>query len=109
DPYVSFGWLPAGISVVEGGTSRGMVWLNAGRKRDFPPEVSLGVYAAGQCHIAIAGRVTRRSAGPQAGPAPSPGTRELKCSTPLGPPTMPITGRAPAIHGHRAFWASDYL
>jgi hypothetical protein len=109
DPYVSFGWLPAGISVVEGGTSRGMVWLSAARKRYTPPVISLAVYAAGKCHLTTAGPATRKSAVPQAGPAPSPGAKELKCSTPLGRPTMPVTGRAPAIHGHRAFWGQGWL
>ena len=51
----------------------------------------LGVYAAGQCHLT--------------GPA-----GELKCSAPtLGGLTARITGRAPAIRGHRAFWADPYL
>jgi hypothetical protein len=108
-PYLSFGWLPAGDKLVEGGTSLGMVWLSAGPKPFTPQDFELDVYAAGKCHLTVAGPATHTSAVPQAGPAPSPGTKELKCSTPLGPPTMPITGRAPAIHGHRAFWGQGWL
>ena len=68
-----------------------MVWLNAGRKLDAPSNGTLSVYAAGQCHLT--------------GPA-----GELKCSTPaLAGLTARITGRAPAVRGHRAFWASGYL
>jgi len=74
---------------VEGGTSRQVVWLNAAPKPDSALEWSLDVYAAGQCRlIAHSG--------------------ELKCRAPEGI-TAHITGRAPAVHGHRAFWASPFL
>ena len=105
DPYLSFGWQPPGVSVIEGGTSRQLVWLNAARKVDSPKEWSAGVYAAGQCHLtsrAAAGHRAPAAPAPSAGPA---GTGpELKCRAPEGI-TADITGRAPAVAGHRAFWA----
>jgi len=109
-PYLSFGWLPAGYKLVEGGTSRGVVWLNAGDKLgSLEGALSLTVYAAGKCHLTTARPGTHKSAAPLSLPTPAPGTRELKCSTPEGPPITPITGRAPAINGHRAFWGSGWL
>jgi hypothetical protein len=90
-PYLSFGWLPAGIRLVAGDTRPEVVALVAGRKLYALSNWGLSVYAAGQCHLT--------------GPA-----GELKCSTPaLGGLTARITGRAPAVRGHRAFWAGPYL
>ena len=90
-PYLSFGWLPAGNRLVAGDARPEVVALVAGRKLYALSNWDLSVYAAGQCHLT--------------GPA-----GELKCSTPaLAGLTARITGRAPAIRGHRAFWASGYL
>jgi len=90
-PYLSFGWLPAGDSLLAGGVRPEATYLTAGRTIDAPSTWDLVVYAAGQCHLT--------------GPA-----RELKCSTPaLEGLTARITGRAPAVGGHRAFWAGPYL
>ncbi len=109
-PYLSFGWLPAGISMVEGGTGRQMVWLNAAPKLDSPPEWSVTVDAAGKCHLTTAPSGTRTSTAPQPGPSIPAGAKELKCSTPAqkGYP-LQITGRAPAVGGHRAFWGGAKL
>jgi hypothetical protein len=90
-PYLSFGWLPAGNKLVAGGARPEVTYLTAGPKLDARSTWDLTVYAGGQCHLT--------------GPA-----KELKCSTPaLGGLTARITGRAPAVRGHRAFWAGPYL
>ena len=109
-PYLSFGWLPAGVSLVEGGTGRQMVWQTAGRRLDSPFTWSVSVDAAGKCHITTARSGSHASSAvPQPGPSIPPGTKELKCSTPAqkGYP-IPITGRAPAVSGHHAFWGGYY-
>ncbi len=86
-PYLSFGWLPAGSRLLAGDARPEVVALLAGRNLNARNPWNLIVYAAGQCHL------TR--------PA-----RELKCSTAaLEGLTAQISGRAPAVHGHRAFWA----
>ena len=113
-PYLSFGWLPPGIALVEGGTGRQLVWLTAAHKLgpglDWSPvtDWSVNVDAAGKCHFATAPPSTRASTAPQP-PSIPPGTKELKCSTPAqkGYP-IPITGRAPAVSGHHAFWGGYY-
>jgi len=86
-PYAAFGWLPPGYPVLLGGSSRSMALQLAGPsvvKRTW----MLDVAAAGHCRLA-------------------PGARELTCrSSPLNPDqTWRITVPAPAVHGHRAFWA----
>jgi hypothetical protein len=86
-PYLSFGWLPAGNRLVAGDARPQVVALIAGRKLSALSNWNLIVYAAGQCHL------TRP-------------VRELKCSTAaLEGLTARISGRAPAVQGHRAFWA----
>jgi hypothetical protein len=118
-PYLSFGWLPPGISMVQGGTGRQMVWQTAGHTLapglDWSPATqwSVNVDAAGKCHLTNAPSGTHTSStAPRPGPSVPPGTRELTCSTPAqkGNP-IAITGRAPAVGGHRAFWggAHTYL
>ena len=90
-PYLSFGWLPAGNRLLAGGARPELTYLTAGRNIDSPSTWNLEVYAAGQCHLS------------------SP-AGELKCSTQaLEGLTARITARAPAVRGHRAFWAGPYL
>ena len=90
-PYLSFGWLPAGNSLLAGGVRPEVTYLIAGRNIDSNATWNIEVYAAGQCHLS------------------SP-ARELKCSTEaLGGLTARISGRAPAVRGHRAFWAGPFL
>jgi hypothetical protein len=84
-PYLSFGWLPAGDKLVAGGTGRKVMYLIARPKLDARSEWNLSVYAAGRCTLVAA-------------------PRRLTCSA--GPATQ-IRGRAPAVRGHRAFWASS--
>ena len=110
-PYLSFGWLPPGISMMQGGTGRQLVWVTAAHRLapglDWSPatEWSVNVDAAGKCHLTTAPSGTRTSTAPRPGPSIPPGTKGLNCSTPAqkGYP-IPITGRAPAVSGHRAFW-----
>jgi hypothetical protein len=90
-PYLSFGWLPAGNRVLDGDLTPQADGLNAGHKIDSSYAWGLVVYAAGQCHFTGLGG-------------------ELKCSTPaLEGFSAQITGRAPAVRGHRAYWAGSYL
>jgi hypothetical protein len=84
-PYVSFGWLPAGQSLVMGGVRRTVVSVEAGRKPYSAHGWDLNVYAAGQCHFTPAAKTLRCGAGPSEGPN--------------------IVGPAPAVRGHRAWWA----
>jgi hypothetical protein len=86
-PYLSFGWLPAGNRLVAGDARPEVVALIAGRNLNALNPWNLIVYAAGQCHLT-------RPAG------------DLKCSTEaLEGLTARISGRAPTVQGHRAFWA----
>ncbi|HWG64080.1 MAG TPA: hypothetical protein VG253_20520 [Streptosporangiaceae bacterium] len=86
-PYLSFGWLPEGNRLVAGDARPEVVALVAGRKLSALSNWNLTVYAAGQCQLT-------RPAG------------DLKCSTEaLEGLTARISGRAPAVQGHRAFWA----
>ena len=84
-PYASFGWLPAGVSLVSGGIRPTASYMDAGPRGD--PEWTLAVYARGQCHL------TRSASG-------------LNCPGSL---TLPIRQRAPDVAGHRAFWYSPGL
>lgn len=90
-PYVSFGWLPAGLSLDQGGAWRGAVYMDAGSASSLPGW-GLTVYARGQCHLTSAGR-------------------GLKCAgeTPLEDATARFSEPAPAVHGHTAFWAGTNL
>jgi hypothetical protein len=84
-PYAAFGWLPAGNSLMQGITSRTSAEQMAGPNPSKTPWW-LVVNAAGQCHLTAA--------------------RDLNCTTsPMGP--LAITGRAPAVLGHRAFWSVE--
>jgi hypothetical protein len=91
-PYISFGWLPAGQKLVAGDNRPELQALVAGRHSWTDRSVwDLVVYAAGQCRLN--GRAT-----------------ELTCSTPaLEGLTATITQPAPAVRGHRAFWAGPDL
>jgi hypothetical protein len=91
-PYISFGWLPAGQQLVAGDTRPELQALVAGRHSWTDRSVwDLVVYAAGQCRLN--GQAT-----------------QLTCSTPaLEGLTVTITRPAPAVRGHRAFWAGPDL
>jgi hypothetical protein len=83
-PYASFGWLPAGESLIEGGLRPTESYMDAGPSSD--PEWTLAVYARGQCHL------TGSASGVNC-----PGAK------------LPISQRAPDVAGHRAFWYSPGL
>jgi hypothetical protein len=85
-PYVSFGWLPTGASLYSGDNRPTQVFLAA-------KGWWLNVYARGQCHL-----------------TPPPGA--LQCpyqGLDRTAARFKITGRAPAVDGHRAFWATAGL
>jgi len=83
-PYLSFGWLPAGESVVMGGVRRTVVSVEAGKKPYSAHGWDLNVYAAGQCRITPAKALTCGAVPPDA--------------------STHIVGPAPAVNGHRAWW-----
>ncbi len=88
-PYLSFGWLPAGQSLVMGGVRRTVVSIEGGSKPYSAHGWDLNVYAAGQCHF-------------------TPAAKTLKCGAAL--PEVPgtnIVGPAPAVRGHGAWWAGS--
>jgi len=85
-PYASFGWLPPGYSLRSGGTRGTSDFLNAYDGRYL--RWQLTTYAASVC------RLTRTA-------------RALVCSLGHdGTQTYPLSGPAPAVAGHRAFWLS---
>ena len=89
-PYASFGWLPAGQTLTAGGTGRTEMYVNAGPKRG-KTVWSLTFYSAGRCQLSTA-------------------QKGMDCTySASGGQTASITGRAPAVRGHRAFWAGGYL
>jgi hypothetical protein len=90
-PNVSFGWLPAGQSLISGGVRPTQVYLGAGPPSAGFPPWRLIVYARGRCHLT----------GPASGLACPTQTR-------FGM-TARFSGRAPAVGGHRAFWAGASL
>ena len=89
-PYLSFGWLPPGIKLVDGDILRQVVSLDGARKIFDPRDWGLSVYAAGKCHLTAQ-------------------ARNLKCTSAAYGLTSKIDGRAPVVRGHRAFWSGYYL
>jgi hypothetical protein len=85
--YAAFGWLPADYKLLEGGTTRGATYQVAWRPSSSTAWYLLA-YPAGGCQLTTA--------------------RGLMCKAyyPFGP--LALTGRAPDIHGHRAYWATAY-
>jgi hypothetical protein len=80
-PYASFGWLPAGQSLTAGSTGPTEEYF-------FARPWSLDVYSASHPCQLTAG--------------------QLACVDGTAGLMAPIIGRAPAVHGHRAFWISDH-
>jgi hypothetical protein len=96
--YASFGWLPAGEGVVNGGTGLTGMFLNAATK-NISENWSLLAYPAGQCRL-------QRNA---AHPSRSELSGYCTVATEGGQPML-LTGSAPDVRGHRAYWAaSGYL
>jgi hypothetical protein len=89
-PYVSFGWLPSGESLYSGEVRPTQVFLTAGRPL---PEWFLSVYARGHCQL------TRPPGGLTCPHQGLDGTTAR----------FTFTARAPAVDGHRAFWAGTSL
>jgi len=88
-PYASFGWLPAGESLMQGGRERTFMYLTAGHPL-HGASWELEVYAKGQCHFT----------GPAGG---------LRCHHSPSGSSLQLTGRAPAVRGRSAFWGGPNL
>jgi hypothetical protein len=80
--YASFGWLPAGHPFVQGSSDKTEVSLYANKS------VFLLAYSADHpCQLT---------------------TARLDCRTSTGGERESIIGRAPAVHGHAAFWTEGH-
>jgi hypothetical protein len=91
DPYLSFGWLPAGLKLTDGDILPQIVAIDGGRKLFGRPNWDVSAYAAGECHL------TAQAKG-------------LKCtSAAYGGLTAKFDGRAPDVAGHPAHWSGAYL
>jgi hypothetical protein len=94
-PYATFGWLPAGESLVQGTTSTNDVDLIAGTG----PAWELKVYAAGFCGL-TSGQVLRRLGLHQ--------QPQLDCSKSVNGAVYQVTSVAAArVDGHTAFWTAN--
>jgi len=85
--YAAFGWLPAGYTLLEGGTTRGSTYQVAWRPSSSTAWY-LVAYPAGGCQLTTALGLL------------------CKAYDPFGP--LALTSRAPDINGHRAYWATAY-
>jgi hypothetical protein len=85
-PYLSFGWLPAGSTVISGKTGRTAQYLGAGRPGLM--EWTLTAYAAGQCAL------TRS---------------QMTCAGLSSAFDPQLTSRAPDIDGRTAYWGPSVL
>ena len=85
-PYLSFGWLPAGSTVISGKTGRTAQYLDAGRPG--LTEWTLAAYTTGQC------RFTRS---------------QMTCAGLSSAFDPQRTTRAPDIDGHTAYWGPGVL
>ena len=90
DPYLSFGWLPAGLKLTDGDILPQVVAIDGGRKLFGRRNWEVSAYAAGQCHL------TAQAKG-------------LACTNAAYGITATFDGRAPDVAGHPAHWAGDYL
>jgi hypothetical protein len=94
-PYATFGWLPAGESLVQGTTSFSYVSLTAGSS----PAWSLSVYSADFCNL-TSGQVLRRLGMHQ--------QPQLKCFAAAHGAVYQVTSVAAArVDGHTAFWTAN--
>jgi hypothetical protein len=89
---LSFGWLPRGVSIQQGGFLPTEVYAQAGRASEPIGGWSIEVYARGRCHL-------------------TGSAQALTCSVPgtPGSDTEQISAPAPPAAGHRAFWAGRIL
>lgn len=87
---VSFGFLPAGESIEQGGVEPTVAFMTVGASSsDLGWEAN--VYAQGRCHL-------------------TSHASNLSCPGPaLTAVTVRLSGPAPAVGGHRAFWARSAL
>jgi hypothetical protein len=88
-PYLSFGWLPAGESMVRGWTGKTVMALDAAPSPSERWAVwDLSVYTAGACKLAA---------------------KQFTCSPDGRIKLDLITGRAPDVRGRPAFWSGSGL
>jgi hypothetical protein len=83
-PYVSFGWLPPGMTVISGETGTTAQYLNAARPGQGLSEFA--VYAAGQCRFAH---------------------MQLRCAGLSSTFDPRLTSKAPDVDGRPAYWTFD--
>jgi hypothetical protein len=89
-PYLSFGWLPKGLKLVDGDILPQVVALDGGHKIFGRNEWEVKAYAAGQCHL------TAHAKG-------------IACSNAAYGITETFDGRAPDVAGHPAHWSASDL
>jgi hypothetical protein len=88
---VSFGFLPAGESIQQGGVVPTEAFADAAASASDMGGWSAYVYAQGRCHLTVH-------------------ASNLSCPGPdLTGATVRLSGPAPAVGGHRAFWARSGL
>jgi hypothetical protein len=89
---LSFGWLPRGVSIQQGGFLPTEVFAQAGTASEPIGGWSIYVYARGRCHL-------------------TGSAQALTCSVPgvPGSDTEQISAPAPPVAGRRAFWAGRIL
>jgi hypothetical protein len=85
-PYLSFGWLPAGSTVISGKSGRTAQYLGAGRPGRA--EWTLAAYAGGQCRVAGS---------------------QLRCAGLSSAFDPQLISRAPDINGRTAYWGPGVL
>jgi hypothetical protein len=93
DPYLSFGWLPAGMKLQDGDILRQVVSIDGARKpwgSNDPVDWEVSAYAAGQCHLTA-------------------GAKGLKCASAAYGQASKFDGRAPDVAGHHAYWSGYWL
>jgi hypothetical protein len=87
---VSFGFLPAGVSVQQGGVQQSVAFAVADRNAGGIGW-QLSAFAQGRCQL-------------------TSNDSKLSCPAPaLNGTTVRLTGPAPSVNGHRAFWAGPGL
>jgi hypothetical protein len=82
-PYAAFGWLPAGWREEMGWSFAAALQLEAGRAGS--PQPQLFVYSVGKCALTAS---------------------RLTCGT-ITAGAMAVTGRAPDVDGHTAYWGQE--
>jgi hypothetical protein len=99
-PYLSFGWLPPGIKLVDGDILKQVVSLDGNDKLFGEHDWGLSVYAAGQCQLTTGHKNTKTG---------GKDTQTLKCAPHVYDIKDKIDAPAPSVNGHQAFWSGYEL